>query len=90
MALRLCSGLTPRQEIVLNFLRRYVIEHIRPPTVREICRELGIRSPNGVTNHLKALEKKGFIRRDDPNASRGLIVVGLKVVEIDDDETLDT
>ena len=41
------------------------------PTVREIGDEFGIKSPNGVMCHLKALEKKGLITRE-PNLSRAI------------------
>ncbi|HID77167.1 MAG TPA: transcriptional repressor LexA, partial [Planctomycetaceae bacterium] len=41
------------------------------PTVREIGRQFGIQSPNGVVCHLKALEKKGLIRRE-PHMSRAI------------------
>jgi repressor LexA len=42
--------------------------------VREIAAEFGIRSPNGVVAHLRALEKKGFIKRR-PGITRGIEVV---------------
>lgn len=63
--------MTPRQEQVLEFIRQ---NSGYSPTVREIALALSIRSPNGVVCHLKALEKKGLIRRT-PNSSRGIEVV---------------
>lgn len=46
-----------------------IIDHIEdtgfPPTIREIGDALGIRSTNGVNDHLKALEKKGYLTRED-------------------------
>jgi len=56
-------SLTDRQQEVLTYIRDRIADGL-PPTVREIGRELGIRSPNGVRCHLEALEKKGLIRRD--------------------------
>lgn len=66
--------LTDRQKTILAFIRRHSEERGYPPTVREIGEEFGIRSPNGVADHLKALEKKGFLRRDE-SKSRGLIPI---------------
>ena len=57
--------LTKRQQLVLQ----YIIEHIEqwgyPPTIREIGDHLGIKSTNGVNDHLKALERKGYLIRQD-------------------------
>jgi repressor LexA len=55
--------LTERQKAVLDFVVEYIRVHRFPPTVREIGRALGIRSTNGVSDHLKALERKGFLER---------------------------
>lgn len=55
--------LTERQQAVLDFVVAYIRDHRFPPTVREIGRALGIRSTNGVSDHLKALERKGYLER---------------------------
>ena len=55
--------LTARQREILNFIRAGMRKMQFPPTVREIGAAFGITSPNGVMCHLKALEKKGWIRR---------------------------
>jgi len=55
--------LTDRQKVVLDYIRRCVTDRGYPPTIREIGSHLGIRSTNGVNDHLKALEKKGYLRR---------------------------
>lgn len=55
--------LTERQAEILAFIRNEVRTKGRPPSMREIGKEFGIRSTNGVSDHLWALEKKGFIRR---------------------------
>jgi repressor LexA len=57
--------LTERQKLVLEFIGRSIEQRGYPPTLREIGRHLGIRSTNGVNDHLKALEKKGFLKRED-------------------------
>ncbi|GIW94253.1 MAG: LexA repressor [Pirellulaceae bacterium] len=61
--------LTERQQRVFEFIRDFIRAHGYGPTVREIAEQFGIRSPNGVICHLRALEKKGIIRRA-PNKSR--------------------
>jgi repressor LexA len=65
-------GLTDRQLEVLRFIAREIEERGYPPTIREIGEGLDIRSTNGVNDHLKALEKKGFLARDRVK-SRALI-----------------
>ena len=56
--------LTERQREVYDFVRERIINRGYGPTVREIGTKFGIRSPNGVMCHLKALEKKGLIIRE--------------------------
>ena len=65
------STLTDRQRAVYEFIRDKIQNRGYGPTVREISREFGIKSPNGVVCHLKALEKKGLITRE-PNMSRAI------------------
>jgi repressor LexA len=62
---------TERQRDVYLFIREKVRNRGYGPTVREIGVEFDINSPNGVVCHLKALEKKGLIRRE-PNMSRAI------------------
>lgn len=57
-------ALTARQQEIYDFLREKILNRGYGPTVREIGSEFGIRSPNGVMCHLKALEKKGLITRE--------------------------
>lgn len=56
--------LTPRQREIYDFLKDKILNRGYGPTVREIGTHFGIRSPNGVMCHLKALEKKGLITRE--------------------------
>ncbi len=65
--------LTPRQQAILDFVHRESLERGYPPTIREIGRAFGIRSTNGVNDHLKALERKGYLHRGDKK-SRALRV----------------
>ncbi len=57
--------LTDRQKAVLTFISNSIDDLGYPPTLREIGNELGIRSTNGVNDHLRALERKGYITRED-------------------------
>lgn len=63
--------LTERQRSVYEFIRDKIVNRGYGPTVREIGLEFDISSPNGVMCHLKALEKKGLIKRS-PNKSRAI------------------
>jgi len=67
----LLDQLTKRQKEVFEFIRDKIDNRGYGPTVREIGEHFGIRSPNGVMCHLKALEKKGLITRE-PNMSRAI------------------
>ncbi len=58
------DNLTDRQRAVYIFIRDLIQRRGYGPTVREIATEFGIKSPNGVVCHLKALVKKGLILRD--------------------------
>jgi len=59
----MAKGLTEKQRQVFEFIREAMREYHRPPTVREIAERFGFRSPKAATDHLDALERKGFIRR---------------------------
>ncbi|MEO2020840.1 MAG: transcriptional repressor LexA [Pirellulaceae bacterium] len=63
--------LTQRQRAVYEMIRDKIVNRGYGPTVREIGEHFGIKSPNGVMCHLKAIEKKGLIRRS-PNKSRAI------------------
>ena len=69
------SELTERQAQVLTFIKSFAQAHGYPPTIPEIQEEFGIRSPNGVNNHIKALTRKGYLRRDSSRA-RALEITG--------------
>jgi repressor LexA len=58
------STLTDRQRKIYDFIRDKIESRGYGPTVREIGTSFGIRSPNGVMCHLKALEKKRLIKRE--------------------------
>ena len=60
--------LTERQQTIYDFIRGLILRRGYGPTVREIAQRMDIKSPNGVMGHLKALEHKGYIRRDNRRA----------------------
>ncbi|MFC1734083.1 transcriptional repressor LexA [candidate division KSB1 bacterium] len=64
-------GLTVRQQEILDFIREEVMVRGYPPSFREVAKQFGIKSTNGVKVHLDALERKGYIRRD-PGLARGI------------------
>jgi len=59
------QGLTDRQAQVLSYIRSSILDRGYPPTLREIGAHMGIRSTNGVNDHLRALERKGYLTRED-------------------------
>ena len=58
-------SLTHRQQQALDFISNCLDEHGYPPTLREIGEHMGIKSTNGVNDHLKALERKGYLVREE-------------------------
>lgn len=51
--------------MVLQYIQSSITERGYPPTLREIGNFMGIRSTNGVNDHLRALERKGYLTRED-------------------------
>ncbi len=58
-------NLTSRQQEILDFIAAFRREHRCSPSIPEMQRAFGIKSPNGIASHLAALEAKGAIRRAD-------------------------
>ena len=54
--------LTPRQQEILTYIKKYSAMHGYPPSIREICAGVGLSSPATVFVHIKNLEKNGFIK----------------------------
>lgn len=61
--MRALEELTDRQREILEYISRYIEQNGYPPTVREIGTAFSIRSTNGVADHLKSLERKGYLER---------------------------
>ena len=68
------SDLNDKQLLIYEFLKDFTSEKGYPPTVREICKAVGLKSTSSVHGHLKHLEKEGLIKRD-PTKPRALEIV---------------
>ena len=60
----MAKQLTKRQHDVLDTIRTWIKQRGYPPTIRELGKLLGIKSLRGVTTHLDAIAKKGFLKRE--------------------------
>jgi len=67
------TGLTARQQRILEHLRDFMEQRGYPPSMREIGEAVGLTSSSSVAHQLKVLEEKGYVRRD-PNRPRALEV----------------
>jgi repressor LexA len=67
------TGLTTRQQRILEHLRDFMERRGYPPSMREIGEAVGLTSSSSVAHQLKVLEEKGYVRRD-PNRPRALEV----------------
>jgi repressor LexA len=68
------NRISDSQEMVLNFIKQMVTEKGYPPSVREICQGVGIKSTSTVHGHLEKLEKAGLIRKD-PTKPRAIEIL---------------
>lgn len=58
------NKLTSKQQLILDFIKQVQSEKGYPPSVREICLAVGLKSTSTVHSHLNKLEEKGMIKRD--------------------------
>ena len=79
------KNLTKRQEDVLDYIKKYVVEHGFPPSTREIGAALGLSSPATVHTHLKKLEDAGCIRKTN-SKFRTIEIVGVNEYAKKDEE----
>ena len=68
------SELKDKQLLIYEFLKDFTSQKGYPPTVREICKAVRLKSTSSVHGHLKQLEKEGLIKRD-PTKPRALEIV---------------
>jgi repressor LexA len=63
-----------KQKEILEYIKEEILKRGYPPTVREICETVNLRSTSSVHSHLEKLEKNGYIRRD-PTKPRAIEIV---------------
>lgn len=68
---------TPKQHEILDFIEGYIKDNGYPPSIREICDAVDLRSSSTVYTHLEALKRKGYIERDETK-TRGIRLTGTK------------
>ena len=66
--------ITKKQQEILNYIKGEIINRGYPPTVRDICNAVNLKSTSSVHSHLETLEKNGYIRRD-PTKPRAIEIV---------------
>ena len=67
------KNLTERQKEILDLIKSYIGDYGFPPTRADISKKLGFKSANAAEQHLRAIEKKGFIKILS-GASRGIVL----------------
>ena len=70
----MADTLSDKQRRILDFIRNEQLNKGYPPSVREICEAVGLKSTSTVHGHLERLEKKGYIRRD-PTKPRAIEIM---------------
>ena len=65
--------LTEKQEAVLKYIEQYQMTFGKSPTLREMREHFGVSSDNSILKHLKALEDKGYLQKDDTPRGIGLL-----------------
>ena len=66
--------ITPKQQQILEYIKESILRKSYPPSVREICEAVGVKSTSSVHSHLEALERNGYIRRD-PTKPRTIEII---------------
>src|ERR1700684_184853 len=63
--------LSPRQQQILRLIGQFITRHGLPPTRADLARALRLRNRQGIDQHLRALERKGYLQLE-PGIARGL------------------
>jgi len=74
-------GISSRQSDVLDYIKKSLRVRGMPPTIREIANEIGHKSTGSVTPMVRALIRKGFVKKPRKSMSRGFIPVGMSFAE---------
>ncbi len=82
------DNLSPKQDKILRFITEFQAEYNFPPSTREICSHFGFSSPKAAIDHLKALDRKGYLQihsgisrgitllRPHPSSTKGIPILG--------------
>ena len=63
--------LSPRQQQILRLISQFMTRHGLPPTRADLARALRLRNRQGIDQHLRAIERKGYLRLE-PGIARGI------------------
>lgn len=66
--------ITPKQQEILDYIKKEILQKGYPPAVRDICQAVHLKSTSSVHSHLETLEKNGYIRRD-PTKPRAIEIL---------------
>lgn len=66
--------ISAKQQEILDFMKNEILNKGYPPSVREICEAVNLKSTSSVFSHLETLEKNGYIRRD-PTKPRAIEII---------------
>lgn len=66
--------ISDKQKQILEYIKQEILNKGYPPTVRDICDAVGLKSTSSVHSHLESLEKNGYIRRD-PTKPRAIEII---------------
>lgn len=66
--------ITSKQQEILEYIKKEILNKGYPPAVREICEAVHLKSTSSVHSHLETLEKNGYIRRD-PTKPRAIEIM---------------
>lgn len=66
--------ITAKQQEILEYIKQQILERGFPPSVRDICEAVRLKSTSSVHSHLETLEKNGYIRRD-PTKPRAIEIL---------------
>lgn len=66
--------ITPKQQEILDYIKKEILQKGYPPAVRDICQAVRLKSTSSVHSHLETLEKNGYIRRD-PTKPRAIEIL---------------
>ena len=64
--------ISAKQQEILDYIKDNILQKGYPPSVREICEAVRLKSTSSVHSHLETLEKNGYIRRDPTKPSEPL------------------